>query len=71
MKVWNPSFYDLSDSDSLVNGTAHAFQRNRVVSFLLHVSHRTVEQLRETSVLRKTMRCRDVLGARLSVGSYR
>ena len=38
MKVWNPSFYDLSNGDSLVDGTAHAFQCHRYMSLFLRVS---------------------------------
>ena len=38
MKFWNPSFYDLSNGDSLVDGTAHAFQCHRFMSLFLRVS---------------------------------
>ena len=36
MKVGNPPFYDLSDSHSLVDGTAHALERDSIMAFLLY-----------------------------------
>lgn len=35
MKVRNPSFYDFSNSDSLVYGTTHAFKRDSVMTLFL------------------------------------
>lgn len=35
MQLWNPSFYDLSDSYCLVDGSPHAFQGDTVVAFFL------------------------------------